>query len=218
MPQASTCDEGKQFDSHLVAQGSKAKSTFHLLKNMFYLPLLVLMGIFHYWQYIFFCPGGLSKWKAPFNNMAMRAFFPFCREERLRRYNKCSQWELRPYAAGSPGGAFVEDEASGCRGWTVLSFAFFKKPEKNTLTWHLAGGPSKRKVIFQGGRLSRKQNTSLESYLECWFSSSYGGAAGLLGVLTAGTSNLSSEIQVCRSYAQEVSKSKERVHRTAGRK
>ena len=33
-----------------------AKGHFHLLKNMFDFPLLVLTGIYHYWTYFLFFP------------------------------------------------------------------------------------------------------------------------------------------------------------------
>ena len=41
-------------------------SFFHLVKNMFYFPLLVLKGIYHYWTCFFFfifSRGLLSKWR-----------------------------------------------------------------------------------------------------------------------------------------------------------
>ena len=39
------------------------KGHFHLLKNMFFLPLLVSKGIYHYWTEFPFFPGVLTKWK-----------------------------------------------------------------------------------------------------------------------------------------------------------
>ena len=38
----------------------RASLCFHLVKNILYFPLLVLRGIYHYWNV---CPGDLRKWR-----------------------------------------------------------------------------------------------------------------------------------------------------------
>ena len=50
-----------QIGTHGFGSGSQLVWTgdsFHLLKNVFYFPLLVLKGIYHYWKYVFIFSGG----------------------------------------------------------------------------------------------------------------------------------------------------------------
>ena len=43
--------------SPLVAVNVLKEGSFHLLKNTFYFPWLILNGITHYWKYVFFFQG-----------------------------------------------------------------------------------------------------------------------------------------------------------------
>ena len=40
---------------------------FHLFKNMCYLPLLVLKGIYHYWKYVYFSPAAKTQMEEYFD-------------------------------------------------------------------------------------------------------------------------------------------------------
>ena len=43
------------------SQALEGLRIFHLLKHFCLIPLLVVMGVYDYWKYVYFFSGGLSK-------------------------------------------------------------------------------------------------------------------------------------------------------------
>ena len=53
-----SADEALKFEWFLQAAAPwRPMFLFHLVTNMFYFPLLVLKGIYHYWKYVYFFQG-----------------------------------------------------------------------------------------------------------------------------------------------------------------